>query len=123
MDSRRASRNLSYHHRGSDVPLLGSTIPCHFAKIAQEFSDHEAIVSLQQARRLTYAELRAEVDLLARGLYGLGFRPGERIGIWSTNNIEWLVLQLATARIGVVLVNINPANRPRELAYALERAE
>jgi fatty-acyl-CoA synthase len=113
---------LSYHHRGGELPLLGSTISAHFADIAQRFPDNEAVVSVAQGRRLTYAELQAEADTLAQGLCGLGFLPGERIGVWSTNNIEWLLLQLATARIGAVLVNVNPAYRPRELAYALERA-
>jgi fatty-acyl-CoA synthase len=113
----------SYCHRGGDEPLLGETIPEHFAAIAQRFAGREAVVSLPQQRRLSYAELAAAVDRVARGLLGLGFTRGERIGVWSTNNIEWLVLQLATARIGAVLVNINPAYRGRELAYALERSE
>jgi fatty-acyl-CoA synthase len=113
----------SYCHRGGDEPLLGETIPEHFAAIAQRFADREAVVSLPQQRRLSYAGLAGAVDHVARGLLGLGFTRGERIGVWSTNNIEWLVLQLATARIGAVLVNINPAYRVRELAYALERSE
>ena len=112
----------SYCHRGGEEPLQGCTIPEHFGNIVQRFPDHEAIVSMPQQRRLNYRELQELADELARGLMSLGFRPGERIGIWSTNNIEWLLLQLATARIGAVLVNINPAYRPRELAYALQRA-
>jgi fatty-acyl-CoA synthase len=114
---------LSYCHRGGEEPLLGATIPDHFAEVVARFRDHEAVVCLAQERRLTYGALAAEVDRLARGLIGLGFASGDRIGVWSTNNIEWLVLQMATARIGAVLVNINPAYRPRELAYVLERAE
>jgi len=113
----------SYVHRGGEVPLLGATIPEHFAAIAERFADNEAVVCLPQRRRLSYRELAAEVDRLARGLLALGFAKGERIAVWSTNNIEWLLLQLATARIGAVLVNINPAYRPRELAYALQRSE
>jgi len=120
-DTHQAGR--SYCHRGGDKPLLGCTIPEHFGNIVHQFPDHEAIVSLPQGRRLSYRDLQDRVDKLARGLMGLGFSPGERIGIWSTNNIEWLLLQLATARIGAVLVNINPACRPRELAYALQRAD
>ncbi|MDH3511464.1 MAG: AMP-binding protein [Gammaproteobacteria bacterium] len=112
----------SYCHRGGEAPLLGHTISEHFAAVVQKFPAHEAVVSLPQKRRLNYRDLQNLADELARGLMSIGFRPGERIGIWSTNNIEWLLLQLATARIGVVLVNINPANRPRELAYALQRA-
>ena len=113
----------SYFHRGGDEPLLGATIPEHFAEVVQRFPDHEAIVSLPQQRRLTYRELSQAVDRLALGLLGMGFNRGERIGVWSTNNIEWLLVQMATARIGAVLVNINPAYRSRELAYALERSE
>ncbi len=103
--------------------MLGATIPEHFAAIAARFPDNEAIVSIPQQRRLSYAELASAVEQLARGLLGIGFGKGDRIGIWSTNNIEWLLLQLATARIGALLVNINPAYRPRELAYALQRSE
>ena len=113
----------SYFHRGGDVPLLGETIPEHFAKVAAKFPNYEAVVCLSQARRLTYAKLSETIDQLARGLLAFGFTKGDRVGIWSTNNIEWLLLQMATARIGVILVNINPAYRPNELAYALTRSE
>mgnify|MGYP001827137429 FL=1 len=85
--------------------------------------EREAVVSLPQQRRMTYRELAAAVDRVAAGLAATGFARDDRVGVWSTNNIEWLLLQLATARIGVVLVNINPAYRPRELAYALQRSE
>ncbi len=112
----------SYHHRGGDEPLLGRTIPEHVATVVARFPDHEAVVSLPQERRLTYRQLQAATDELARGLLGMGFARGDRIGVWSTNNIEWLLVQLATARIGAVLVNVNPAYRPRELEYALKRA-
>jgi fatty-acyl-CoA synthase len=114
--------NRSYCHRGGEQPLLGATIPEHFAATATRLPDHGAIVSLPQQRRLNYAELATEVGHLARGLLGIGLGKGDRVGIWSTNNIEWLLLQLATARIGAILVNINPAYRPRELAYALQRS-
>ena len=113
----------SYYHRGGEQPLLGTTIHEHFAVTTARFADHEAVVSIPQQRRLTYRELANEVDRLARGLLGIGFGRGDRIGIWSTNNIEWLLLQLATARIGAILVNINPAYRIKELAYALQRSE
>lgn len=113
----------SYCHRGGPIPLLGETVPEHFAKVAERFSAREAVVSLSQNRRLTYRELVAAVRELARGLLALGFGKGNRIGIWSTDNIEWLLLQMATAEIGAVLVNINPANRESELGYALTRAE
>ena len=113
----------SYHHRGGDIPLLGATLPEHFGDIAQRFPQQEAIVSLHQERRLSYAELARDTDRLARGLLGLDIGKGDRIGIWATNNIEWLLLQLATARIGAILVNLNPAYRVREMAYALEKSE
>ncbi len=116
-------QGLSYHHRGGEEALLGATISEHFAAIAERFAGREAVVSCAQNRRLTYGALRNEIRRLARGLLGLGFRKGERIGIWSTDNIEWLLVQMATAEIGAILVNINPAYRPRELAYVLERAK
>jgi fatty-acyl-CoA synthase len=113
----------SYCHRGGTESLLGATIPEHFAAITARFPDNEAIVSIHQQRRMAYGELADAVKQLARGLLGIGFGKGDRIGIWSTNNIEWLLLQLATASIGALLVNINPAYRPRELAFALQRSE
>jgi fatty-acyl-CoA synthase len=116
-------RRRSYHHRGGETPLLGVTIPEHFRSVAGRFADREAAVFLPQGRRVTYGTLAAGVDQLARGLVGLGFGAGDRVGVWSTNNLEWLLLQLATARIGALLVNINPAYRAGELAYALERSE
>ena len=113
----------SYFHRGGDAPLTGMTIPQYFLNIVQQFPKNEAVVSLPQQRRLSYLAFSEAIDELARGLTGLGFKRGDRIGVWSTNNIEWLLVQMATARIGAILVNINPAYRPRELAYALERSE
>lgn len=113
----------SYFHRGGDEPLLGLTIPEHFADIVERFPEREAVASIPQGRRLTYREFSGRIDQLARGLLAIGFDKGDRIGIWSTNNIEWLLLQMATARIGAILVNINPAYRPRELGYALQRSE
>jgi fatty-acyl-CoA synthase len=117
------STRKSYFHRGGTQPLLGATIPEHYASVMQRYAEREAVVSVPQRRRLTYAELAEAVDLLARGLVGMGFVKGDRIGVWSTNNIEWLLAQMATARIGAILVNINPAYRPKELAYALRRSE
>ncbi len=113
----------SYHHRGGNMPLLGATIGAHCAAIATRFAEHEAVVSLPQQRRLSYCQLQQEIDRLARGLIALGFARGDRIGIWSTNNVEWLLLQMATARIGAILVNINPACQKRELLHALRQSE
>ena len=117
-----SGRFPSYLHRGGSKPLLGRTIPSHLARIMADFPDSEAVVSLPQKRRLTYRELEREVDLLARGLLAFGFASGDRVGIWSTNNLQWLILQLATARIGAILVTINPAYRSVELSYALQRS-
>lgn len=113
----------SYFHCSGDTPLLGQTIPEYFQSIVQKFPQHQSVVSLHQQRRLTYQDFSTLIDELARGLLGLGFKRGDHIGIWSTDNIEWLLVQMATARIGAVLVNINPAYRAKELAYALERSE
>jgi fatty-acyl-CoA synthase len=117
------TRSPSYCHRGGVEPLLGATIPEHLGRVAARVPQAEAVVSVPHGRRLTYAGLAEETDRLARGLLGLGFERGDRVGVWSTNNLEWLLLQLATARIGAVLVNVNPANRTRELVHALDRAE
>jgi fatty-acyl-CoA synthase len=113
----------SYHHRGGSEPLLGATIPEHFAAIAEQYGEREALVSCHQSRRLRYRELAEQVDVLARGLAGSGFGRGDRVGVWATNQVEWYLLQLATARIGSVLVNVNPASRVPELAHALKRSE
>ena len=113
----------SYFHMGGEEPLLGATIAEHFASVVEKFPGREAVVSIVQGRRLSYAELSEEIDSVAKGLVAMGFGKGDRIGVWSTNNIEWLLIQMATARIGAILVNINPAYRPKELAYALRRSE
>lgn len=113
----------SYFHRGGDEPLSGATIAEHFAEIVQRFPEHEAVVSLPQGKRLNYQKFSDSVDELARGLLATGFGKGDRIGVWSTDNLEWLLLQMATARIGAILVNINPAYGSHELAYALQQTE
>lgn len=113
----------SYCRRRGTEPLLESTIPAHFAGVAERYPDCDAVVSLPQRRRLTYGEITGTVDRLARGLLGAGFEKGDRIGVWSTNNIEWQLLQMATARIGAILASINPAYRTGELDYALRRSE
>lgn len=112
----------SYFHRGGDVPLLGQTIPERFAEIARRYPGNEAVVCVPQNLRLTYAELAKQIDRVAKGLLAIGFGKGDRIGLWSTNNIQWILLQMAIARIGALLVNINPAYRLRELEYALKKS-
>ena len=113
----------SYYHRGGDTPLLGQTIPEHFAAIVTRFPDRDAVISVPQQLQLNYTQLAEQVDLVARGLLSFGFAPGDRIGIWSSNNLQWILLQLATARIGVILVNINPAYQQQELQYALKQSK
>jgi acyl-CoA synthetase (AMP-forming)/AMP-acid ligase II len=117
------SKAKSYFHHGGETPLTGSTIPGHFLSIVNQFPDREAVVSLTQSQRLTYREFSRQIDQLARGLMALGFKQGDRIGVWSTNNIEWLLIQMASARMGAILVNINPAYRSRELTHALQQSE
>jgi fatty-acyl-CoA synthase len=112
----------SYVHGASTETLIGETIGVHFDRCAARWPGREALIVCQQNVRLTYAQLRDAVDRLAAGLIGLGFRPGERVGIWSPNNAEWTMLQFATAKAGIVLVNINPAYRVSELEYALNLA-
>jgi fatty-acyl-CoA synthase len=113
----------SYVHRGGETPLLGETIGDHVDRIAARWADREALVSLPQRLRWTYRDLAQNVDELAKGLIGLGVKRGERVGIWSTNNAQWIQLQLATAKVGAILVNVNPANRVPELEYALRAAK
>jgi len=112
----------AYLHRGGDEPLLGATIDAHLREVVALHPERDAVVSLPQARRLSYAGLDREVQRLAKGLLALGIARGDRVGIWSTDNVEWLLLQLATARVGAVLVNVNPANRVAELEHALRAA-
>ena len=113
---------LSYASGPSPVPLIGETIGAMFDRIAEQFPDEEAVVSVHQGRRLTYRELRAVTDDFARGLMALGVGHGDRVGIWSTNTLEWVVAQFATPKIGAILVNINPAYRSSEVSYVLEKS-
>ncbi len=112
----------SYVSGCSDAPLLGCTIGQLFDEVAARYADNEALVSVHEHTRYTYAELRAEVDRLSRALLAFGIDKGERVGIWSTNRAAWCITQLATAKIGAILVNINPAYRLRELEYALAQS-
>ncbi|HZS51930.1 MAG TPA: AMP-binding protein [Bryobacterales bacterium] len=112
---------LSYT-RGPEIPLLDKTIDQAFRDSAARFPDREALVVPHQRARLVYRELEAQVERTARGLAGLGLRPGDRAGVWATNCVEWVLLQLACARAGLVLVNVNPAYRSRELGYVLRKS-
>ncbi len=111
----------SYVHGASNQPLIGQTIGAYFDAVCHRNADREALVVRHQNVRLTYADLKEKVDALACSLIGLGLAPGERIGIWSQNNLEWVVTQFATAKAGLILVNINPAYRRAELEYALNK--
>src|SRR5687767_10511435 len=113
----------SYVHGASDIPLLGNTIGEHFDKVVRRWPSREALVVKHQNVRWTYSQLKEQVDALAAGLVALGLEPGDCIGIWSPNNAEWVVTQFATARAGLILVNINPAYRLAEADYALNKVE
>ena len=112
---------LSYVHGASNRPLLGETIGQFFDAACARWAERPALVVRHQNVRLTYGELRAQVDRLAAGLLTLGFEPGDRIGIWSPNNSEWVLTQFASAKAGLILVNINPSYRIAELEYALNK--
>ncbi|MEM7428581.1 MAG: AMP-binding protein [Pseudomonadota bacterium] len=115
------SDGLSHVAGPIDRPLLGITIPEFLYRTARKHPGHEAAVFCQPGIRWTYDQLLRRVDRLAAGLLSLGLYKGDRIGIWSPNRPEWLLAQLATARIGLILVNINPAYRSAELEYALNK--
>ena len=112
----------SYVSGVSATPLLGITIGDAFDATVARFPDREALVSRHQGLRYTWAQLRDEVDRAARGLLALGITKGDRVGIWAPNRSEWLITQFATAKIGAILVNINPAYRLHELEYALNQS-
>ncbi|HEY1259302.1 MAG TPA: AMP-binding protein [Stellaceae bacterium] len=113
---------LSYVHGGSTTPLIGDTIGAYFDRVALRFAERDALIVRHQEIRWSWRALKERVDAFAAGLLALGLEPGERIGIWSPNNAEWVVTQFATAKAGLILVNINPAYRLTELEYALNKA-
>ncbi|MBU2662454.1 AMP-binding protein [Actinoplanes bogorensis] len=112
----------SYASGVSDLPLLGETIGANLERTVARFGDREALVDVAAGRRWTYAEFDADVNRLARGLLGRGIGKGDRVGIWAPNCAEWVITQYATAKIGAILVNINPAYRTHELKYVVEQA-
>ena len=115
------SSSASYVHGASDKQLIGQTIGRFFDEACARHAEREALVVRHQNVRLTYAQLKSRVDALACGLMRLGLAPGERIGIWSQNTLEWTLTQFASAKAGLVLVSINPAYRRSELEYALNK--
>ena len=112
---------LSYVHGATSTPLLGETLGASFDRTVARWGDRPALVARSQGVRWTYAELGAQADAFAAGLLALDLEPGDRVGIWSLNCAEWLVAQVATAKAGLILVNINPAYRSTELRFALNK--
>ncbi|MGA7912327.1 MAG: AMP-binding protein [Candidatus Dormiibacterota bacterium] len=113
---------LSYVHGASDVPLLGEPIFKNLSRTASRFGDREALIVPYQGYRATYRELVEQCEEVARGLIARGVKKGDRVGIWSPNRYEWVITQYATAAMGAILVNINPAYRTSELEYALNQS-
>jgi fatty-acyl-CoA synthase len=113
---------LSYVHGASPEPLLGETIGENLRRTVERFGDREALVVRQSGYRATYAQLWDQTGQAARGLLARGVGKGDRVGIWAPNRAEWVVAQYATARIGAILVNINPAYKTAELSYALQQS-
>src|SRR5262245_2762864 len=112
----------SYVHGASIVPLLGETIGENLRRTVARFPEAEALVVRHQSYRATYAELWDQTTQAARGPLAQGVKQGDGIGIWSPNRAEWVVIQYATARIGAILLNINPAYKTAELSYALQQS-
>jgi fatty-acyl-CoA synthase len=112
---------LSYT-RGHDRPLLELTIGTLLERTAGRYPDRLAVASRHQGKRMTWAELSTAADSVARGLWSLGIRHGDRVGLWSTNCIEWIMMHMGCARAGAALVNVNPAYRSHELSYTLARS-
>jgi fatty-acyl-CoA synthase len=116
-------QQASYVHGGHDVPLIGETIGAFLDGVAQRHGDQPALVVAHQNVRWTYRQFHERVNRLAAGLQKLGLNPGDRIGIWSQNCAEWVLTQFATAKAGLVMVNINPAYRRSELEYVLDKVQ
>src|SRR3982751_3664060 len=113
---------LSYASAISDVPLLGETIGANLERTVAAFGDRDVLVDVAAGRRWTYAEFDDAVNRVALGLLAGGIEKGDRVGIWAPNCAEWIVIQYATARIGAILVNVNPSYRQHELDFALRQS-
>lgn len=116
------SNFLSYSKGTTDKPLIEKTVGNYFDEVASKYRDSEALVSKHQKLRFTYSQLHEKVNELAIALLGFGVQKGDRVGIWSPNNAEWVITQFATAKVGAILVNVNPAYRVQELEYALNHS-
>ncbi len=116
-----SKRAQSYGNGVGGRPLIGETVGVHFDRVVERWPDNDALVVVEQSVRWSYAEFKQNVDALAAGFLALGLEPGDRIGIWSPNNAEWALTQFASAKAGLILVNINPAYRLAEVEYALNK--
>lgn len=114
---------ISYVHGASDIPLLGETIGENLKKTVEKFPNHDALVCAHQEYKATYQEFYDQVTQVSKALIALGAKSGDRVGIWSPNCYQWVLLQYATSRIGVIMVNINPAYRTSELIFVLNQSE
>lgn len=112
----------AYVHGASSIPLLGETIDKNLRKTVEKYPDQEALICAHQNYRATYKEFYNQVVLVAKGLIALGVKRGDRVGIWSPNCYQWTLLQYATAKIGAIMVNINPAYRTSELIYVINQS-
>jgi fatty-acyl-CoA synthase len=119
--SGKAGQSSSYVSGLATHPLVGETIAMALDRAAAAWPEQAAVVAREQGVRLSYAALRDRVEAVARGLIALGLAPGDRIGIWSPNNIEWVLTQFAAAKAGLILVSLNPAYRSSEIEYALRK--
>ncbi|MDM8158417.1 AMP-binding protein [Labilibaculum sp. K2S] len=114
---------LSYEHGSSNLPLLGETIIERLRKTVELFGDRDALIVPYQNYKATYLEFWQQIEEVAKGLLAFGVEKGDRVGIWSPNRHEWVIVQFATARIGAILVNVNPAYKSAELKFALRQSE
>src|ERR671938_1131415 len=112
----------SYVHGASSLPLLGETIGENLRRTVERHGNRDALIVRGQGYRATYRELWEQTSQAARGLMARGVQAGDRVGIWAPNRYEWVVIQYATARIGAILVNINPAYKSTELEYVLNQS-
>ena len=116
-------KNKSYEQGLSNTPLLGETISENLKRTVEKYPDREALVVPYQNYRATYSEFWEQIGLVSKGLLAFGIKKGDRVGIWSPNRFEWVIIQYATARIGAIMVNVNPAYKAQELSFALKQSE
>ena len=115
--------NLSYTSGASQYPLLGETIGENLRNTVAKYPQQEALVCVDQNYRATYTEFYSQTEQIAKSLVAIGLKKGDRVGIWAPNRAEWTLLQYATARVGMILVNLNPAYKENELEFVLNQAE